>query len=145
MLFMRSSTKISWQRCKILAVRNKLLQSNLGLSEKEIKQYYNNVQGLTTKLNDELNKANIAFANQTKGLLAKALSELQNGIKGHISTITGIQSSTFRCFRCKVWNSIWAAGIGLAIVKLGELGEEAEQTKLKYNAFINSTGRTKTF
>ena len=117
----------------------------MGLSEKEIKQYYNNVQGLTAKLNDELNKANIAAANQTKGLLGKALSELQNGIKGHISTITGIQSSTLDALGAKFGTAFGAAGIGLAIVKLGELGEEAEQTKLKYNAFINSTGRTKTF
>lgn len=135
--------KLADKDVKFAAVRNKLLQSNLGLSEKEIKQYYNNVQGLTAKLNDELNKANIAAANQTKGLLGKALSELQNGIKGHISTITGIQSSTLDALGAKFGTAFGAAGIGLAIVKLGELGEEAEQTKLKYNAFINSTGRTK--
>ena len=135
--------KLADKDVKFAAVRNKLLQSNLGLSEKEIKQYYNNVQGLTTKLNDELNKANIAAANQTKGLLGKALSELQNGIKGHISSITGIQSTTLDALGARFGTAFGAAGIGLAIVKLGELGEEAEQTKLKYNAFINSTGRTK--
>ena len=135
--------KLADKDVKFAAVRNKLLQSNLGLSEKEIKQYYNNVVGLTNKLNSELDRANIAAANQTKGLLGKALSELQTGIKGHISTITGIQSGTLDALGARFGTAFGAAGIGLAVVKLGELGEEAEQTSLKYNAFINSTGRTK--
>lgn len=136
--------KLAQSDVKFAKFRNDQLKSGLGFTEKEIKANYDKIVGLNKQYNEAILKADKERADQSRTLLGKAFSELQEGVKHHISTITGIQESTLTRLGSSTALKIGgtAAAIAYGIVKLGEFAEKSEQAKLKFDTFINSEIRT---
>ena len=136
--------KLAEKDVRFAKFRNQQIKSGLDFTEKEIKHSYDNVVALNKKLNADLERADKERINSTKTLLGKATGELQEGLRRHISTLTGIQESTLQKIGSNTALNATgvAAAIAYSIVKLAEFGEQAEQTKLKFNSFINASGKT---
>lgn len=134
-----NNQKLAEKDKKFSIFRAKLQKQGLGLSEREIKTYYENVLGITEKYNQEIAKADQGNLSTKQ----RAVEQLKVGVTQRVSQITGIDTGTLGEIGSKltggaVGATALVAGLALATVKLAEFAEEEDKAITNFASIIGS-------
>ena len=134
-----NNQKLAEKDKKFSIFRAKLQKQGLGLSEREIKTYYENVLGITEKYNQEIAKADQGNLSTKQ----RAVEQLKVGVTQRVSQITGIDPGTIGEIGSKltggaVGATALVAGLALATVKLAEFAEEEDKAITNFASIIGS-------
>lgn len=140
-----NNQKLAEKDKKFSIFRAELQKQGLGLSEREIKTYYENVLGITEKYNQEIAKADQGNLSTKQ----RAVEQLKVGVTQRVSQITGIDPGTIGEIGSKltggaVGATALAAGIALATVKLAEFAEEEDKAITNFASIIGSVRLSET-
>ncbi|MBK9963127.1 MAG: hypothetical protein IPP06_17895 [Saprospiraceae bacterium] len=140
-----NNQKLADKDKKFSIFRAELQRQGLGLSEREIKTYYENVLGITEKYNQEIAKADQGNLSTKQ----RAIEQLKVGVTQRVSQITGIDPGTIGEIGSKltggaVGATALAAGIALATVKLAEFAEEEDKAITNFASIIGSVRLSET-
>lgn len=140
-----NNQKLADKDKKFSIFRAELQKQGLGLSEREIKSYYENVLGITEKYNAEIAKADQGNLSTKQ----RAVEQLKVGVTQRVSQITGIDTGTIGEIGSKltggaVGATALAAGIALATVKLAEFAEEEDKAITNFASIIGSVRLSET-
>ena len=140
-----NNQKLAEKDKKFSIFRAELQKQGLGLSEREIKTYYENVLGITEKYNSEIAKADQGNLSTKQ----RAVEQLKVGVTQRVSQITGIDPGTIGEIGSKltggaVGATALAAGIALATVKLAEFAEEEDKAITNFASIIGSVRLSET-
>lgn len=140
-----NNQKLAEKDKKFSIFRAELQKQGLGLSEREIKTYYENVLGITEKYNAEIAKADQGNLSTKQ----RAVEQLKVGVTQRVSQITGIDPGTIGEIGSKltggaVGATALAAGIALATVKLAEFAEEEDKAITNFASIIGSVRLSET-
>jgi hypothetical protein len=140
-----NNQKLAEKDKKFSIFRAELQKQGLGLSEREIKTYYDNVLGITEKYNSEIAKADQGNLSTKQ----RAVEQLKVGVTQRVSQITGIDPGTIGEIGSKltggaVGATALAAGIALATVKLAEFAEEEDKAITNFASIIGSVRLSET-
>jgi len=134
-----NNQKLAEKDKKFSIFRAELQKQGLGLSEREIKSYYENVLGITEKYNQEIAKADQGNLTTKQ----RAVEQLKVGVTQRVSQITGIDTGTLGEIGSKltggaVGATALVAGLALATVKLAEFAEEEDKAITNFASIIGS-------
>lgn len=134
-----NNQKLAEKDKKFSIFRAELQKQGLGLSEREIKTYYENVLGITEKYNQEIAKADQGNLSTKQ----RAVEQLKVGVTQRVSQITGIDPGTIGEIGSKltggaVGATALVAGLALATVKLAEFAEEEDKAITNFASIIGS-------
>ena len=145
-----NNQKLAEKDKKFSIFRAELQKQGLGLSEREIKTYYENVLGITEKYNSEIAKADQGNLSTKQ----RAVEQLKVGVTQRVSQITGIDTGTIGEIGSKLTGgavgatalgaTALAAGIALATVKLAEFAEEEDKAITNFASIIGSVRLSET-
>jgi hypothetical protein len=140
-----NNQKLADKDKKFSIFRAELQKQGLGLSEREIKSYYDNVLSLTEKYNADIAKSDQGNLNTKQ----RAIQQLKTGVTQKVSLVTGIDQGTLGEIGSKlsggaVGASALAAGIALATVKLAEFAEEEDKAITNFASIIGSVRLSET-
>lgn len=140
-----NNQKLAEKDKKFSIFRAELQKQGLGLSEREIKTYYENVLGITEKYNQEISKADQGNLSTKQ----RAIEQLKVGVTQRVSQITGIDPGTIGEIGSKLTGgaveaTTLAAGIALATVKLAEFAEEEDKAITNFASIIGSVRLSET-
>ena len=140
-----NNQKLAEKDKKFSIFRAELQKQGLGLSEREIKTYYENVLGITEKYNSEIAKADQGNLSTKQ----RAVEQLKVGVTQRVSQITGIDPGTIGEIGSKLTGgaigaTALAAGIALATVKLAEFAEEEDKAITNFASIIGSVRLSET-
>jgi len=140
-----NNQKLAEKDKKFSIFRAELQKQGLGLSEREIKSYYDNVLSLTEKYNADIAKSDQGNLSTKQ----RAIQQLKTGVTQKVSLVTGIDQGTLGEIGSKlsggaVGASALAAGIALATVKLAEFAEEEDKAITNFASIIGSVRLSET-